>query len=427
MNRIHWHKWRDILITIICIGIILWVAWGFVNQFIETVLLFLLSMTIAFLISPIVDFLERRHIPRILSAILIYIVSIVLLAGFFYALTSSLVKQAITFSDTVVNFVWSIPNNFSAFINFLRQQGIPENNIRDAYNQIQYQVTSFASSATAGVLNIVLFVINTFLDFIIILVISFYLTIDGKRIRDSIFNVVPQRSRPYVLLFEDALNRVVGNYIRGQLTLALLIGVLVALVCLITGLGQFALIFGVLGFLFETIPMVGPGLASISPIIASLLLPNPFPRTLIVLACFVVIQVIESNILGPRIVGHAVGLHPVASILALLVFARLFGSVYGAFGGAAGALVATPIVAAIWVVIASFYRSMHGETAEQMLAKKRAPWTFKRPSLSTSFRFKRTRKLGSEEEQIAADDTAAREEEALLPPDVRQDNPKKPV
>jgi len=112
--------------------------------------------------------------------------------------------------------------------------------------------------------------------------------------------------------------------------------------------------------------MVGPALASIPAILISLLLPDPFPRTYVILIYFIIIQLIESNILGPRIVGHAVGLHPVASILALIVGVQLFGPF--------GALLATPILAAVWVVITSFYRSFRGESADEMLANKRTSW-----------------------------------------------------
>jgi hypothetical protein len=112
--------------------------------------------------------------------------------------------------------------------------------------------------------------------------------------------------------------------------------------------------------------MVGPALASIPAILISLLLPDPFPRTYVILVYFIIIQLIESNILGPRIVGHAVGLHPVASILALIVGVQLFGPF--------GALLATPILAAVWVVVTSFYRSFRGESADEMLANKRTSW-----------------------------------------------------
>jgi hypothetical protein len=117
--------------------------------------------------------------------------------------------------------------------------------------------------------------------------------------------------------------------------------------------------------------MVGPFLASIPAIAISLLLPDPFPRTFIIIGYFILIQTLESNILGPRIVGHAVGLHPIASIFALIIGAQLFG--------AFGALLATPLVAAAWVVIASLYTTLiRGETPEQMLSKRRSPWIRRR-------------------------------------------------
>ncbi|GCE25015.1 hypothetical protein KDA_04990 [Dictyobacter alpinus] len=385
MGQINWQQRRDILISIICIGIIAWTLWNLVNQFIDAVFLLLLSMAIAFLITPVTNFFERQGASRLVATIISYVFVLLILGLFSYILVVSFVNQVTGFSDTVVGFTRDIPARYSSFLQFLREQaGIPQTRIDQTLAQLNSQVTGFANAAVTNTINIIIVLTSTFLNFLIVLMVSFYLTLDGKRIRDSIVSIMPKRSLSTTLLFEDALTRVVGNYIRGQLTLALVIGVAVAIVCWATGLGQFALIFGVLGFLFETIPMIGPGLASISPILASLLLPNPFPRTLIVIVCFIFIQLLESNILGPRIVGHAVGLHPVVSIMSLLVFARLFGSSYGAFGGAVGALVATPIVAAAWVVVASLYRSARGETADQILARKRAPWSLKRPSPSSS-------------------------------------------
>src|SRR5207248_1224265 len=187
-----------------------------------------------------------------------------------------------------------------------------------------------------------------------------------------LINIIPKRWMSTVLLFEDALNRVVGNYIRGQLTLAVIIGVLGGVGSAWLGLSSYALIIGVLAFVFETIPMVGPTLASIPAILLSLLLPEPFPRTFWIIIYFVAVQMIESNILGPRIVGHAVGLHPIASIMALIIGAQLFG--------AFGALLATPIVAAAWVVIASLFRSARGETADQIMAHKRTGWVIHPPN-----------------------------------------------
>ena len=251
-------------------------------------------------------------------------------------------------------------------LDWLVKQGIPISSINKAISTIEDQANALALTLAANLVSIVQIVTDIIINILLVAVLSFYLTLDGKRIRNALVSIAPKESMPHVSLFEDALSRVVGNYIRGQLTLATIIGVLAGVGCYFLGLYNFALIIGVLAFIFETIPMVGPALASIPAILISLLLPDPFPRTYVILIYFIIIQLIESNILGPRIVGHAVGLHPVASILALIVGVQLFGPF--------GALLATPILAAVWVVVTSFYRSFRGESADEILATKRTSW-----------------------------------------------------
>ncbi|MBA2392912.1 MAG: AI-2E family transporter [Ktedonobacteraceae bacterium] len=374
MGQVNWQRTRDILLCVICIGIIFWASWSVLGQFVDAILIFLLSMAVAFLVTPAVNLLVKNGIPRLLAALVVYVVVLAVLAGLFYELVFSLIQQVQAVSDTVVAFFNNLPGWYGQVYTFLLKQGIPQANIDSAVNQIRDQAVTFARSAATNALNILFILSNLFINLALVTVLSFYLTLDGKRIRDSIIGIAPKRSLSNVLLFEDALNRVVGNYIRGQLTLALIIGTCAGAICLVTGLGNYALIVGVLGFLFETIPMVGPFLASIPAILLSLLLPDPFPRTFWIIALFIMVQMLESNVLGPRIVGHAVGLHPVAAILALLVGAKMFGAL--------GALLATPAVAVIWVVIASIYRSARGESPDVMLANKRAPWTLRRPKRS---------------------------------------------
>src|SRR5947209_7286569 len=370
MERVNWSRTRDILISIICIGIILWYAWGLLlGLFVHAVVLLLLSMAVAFLLTPAVNYLQKNNMPRLIATLVMYAFVLIALGGVLYALVKSLIQQVLTFQVTVVDYANALPDRFTAFQKFLVDNGIPQSSINDALNQIRGQATAFATTLANNVLNIALIVTNTFIDILLILVLSFYFTLDGQHIRDNLVGIAPKGWMPHVLLFEDALNRVVGNYIRGQLTLAVIIGILAGSGCFFLGLPGYALVIGVLAFLFETIPMVGPALASIPAILLSLLLPEAFPRTLYIAIYFVLVQMIESNVLGPRIVGHAVGLHPIASILALIVGAQLFG--------AFGALLATPIVAAAWVVLASLYRSARGETADQMLAQKRSGWAIR--------------------------------------------------
>ena len=379
MERVNWPHVRDILISIICIGILFWAGWSIMSQFVHAIILLLLAMAIAFLVTPLVNFLNR-YIPRILATLLVFAIILAVLGGLCYALIFSLIQQITYFSNNLPSYIQNLPTTYATFQKWLLLQGVSQDNITNTLNQLQSQVTVFLQNIVTNVLNIVFFVTDILVNILLVVVLSFYLTVDGKRIRNALVGISPKRSLPHVLLFEDALNRVVGNYIRGQLTLAMIIGILAGMGCWIFHLGNYALIVGVMAFLFETIPMVGPALASIPALLISLLLPDPFPRTLYVLIYFIVVQMVESNILGPRIVGHAVGLHPVASILALIIGAQLFG--------AFGALLATPIVAAAWVVIASLYNSIRGESADTMLAtSRRGTWVRKRENDTPRRRF----------------------------------------
>src|SRR5579859_6241976 len=291
--HIKWSRTRDILICTICVGIIIWASWSVLGQFVDAIVILLLSMAIAFLLNPAANFLERCQIPRLAATLMVYIIVLGLLGWLGYLLVFSLINQALTFSDTIKGFATSLPETLSATRVFLEKQGhIPPSNINQAIAQIQSQASDFATSLATNAVDLVFVVSNAFLDILLVIVLSFYLTLDGKRIRSSLFSIVPKRSMPSVRIFDEALSRVVGNYIRGQLTLAIIVGVASSFFCIFTGLEKYALICGVLAFLFETIPMVGPGLASVTPLILSLLLPEPFPRTFVIAACFLGLQIV---------------------------------------------------------------------------------------------------------------------------------------
>ena len=282
MERVNWQRTRDILISMICIGIIVWYAWGLLlGVFVHAVVLLLLSLAVAFLLTPAVNFLAKNGIPRAAATLIMYVVVLAVLGGLAYALVFSLIQQVLAFSDKIALYASQLPTLSAKFQQFLVAQGIPQSSINSALSEIQGQATSFAQSTATNVLNIALIVTNTLIDLLLVLVLSFYFTLDGKHLRDSIISIVPKRSMPHVLLFEDALNRVVGNYIRGQLTLALIIGVLAGVGCFFLGLSGYALIIGVLAFLFETIPMVGPGSGIDSSYIVVALATGAFPAYLL--------------------------------------------------------------------------------------------------------------------------------------------------
>src|SRR6266581_4849937 len=170
MERVNWSRTRDILISIICIGIILWYAWGLLfGLFVHAVVLLLLSMAVAFLLTPAVNYLQKNNMPRIIATLVMYAFVLIALGALAYAI--------------------ALPDRLTALQKFLESNGIPQSSINDALNQIRGQATAFATALANNVLNIALILTNTFIDMLLIVVLSFYFTLDGKRIRDNLINI----------------------------------------------------------------------------------------------------------------------------------------------------------------------------------------------------------------------------------------------
>jgi predicted PurR-regulated permease PerM len=162
-------------------------------------------------------------------------------------------------------------------------------------------------------------------------VISFYLLIDGPTFRARSLALIPPQHRAKALVLQDNVSRLLGGYLRGQLTLALIIGVLADVGTALFGLA-YAVVLGVLAGLFELVPMFGPILSVVPAVLVALFM--PFPTVIWVLLFFLAIQQVENNVLAPHIGGHAVGLHPLGARFARLAGFQLAGLVGGLFGAA---------------------------------------------------------------------------------------------
>jgi predicted PurR-regulated permease PerM len=159
--------------------------------------------------------------------------------------------------------------------------------------------------------------------------------------------------RPGARRVFSEIARVFGAYVRAQLLVALSLGLLVAVVLLAFGV-PYALFLALFAALAELIPMVGPIVGAVPALLVSATM--PLPTVIWVGVAFVFIQLIESNILVPRMVGRAVGIHPIGSILALALGFQL--------GGIIGALFAVPLAGLLWVLVSTAVRAWRDKRIE---------------------------------------------------------------
>src|SRR5229473_7080878 len=157
MERVNWQRVRDILIVVICIGILVWAAFSIIGIFVHAILLLLLAMAVAFLVTPLVNFLHR-YIPRLFATLIIYVFVLSGLIALCYALVFSLIEQVNYFSTHLPGYVQNLPTTYATIQNWLIKQGIPETSINKAISTIEDQANALAVSIATNLVSIVLIV-----------------------------------------------------------------------------------------------------------------------------------------------------------------------------------------------------------------------------------------------------------------------------
>ncbi|MDW7670604.1 MAG: AI-2E family transporter [Bacillota bacterium] len=200
-------------------------------------------------------------------------------------------------------------------------------------------VTNWLLSSLGTVIRGASSLISSLVTLVTVPVLTFYFMKDGDQISAAIQKMVPPASRSWIFPLSRQIDHVLAGFIRGQLIVAVIVGILSGTALLILGI-DFAIILGIIAGITNIIPYLGPFIGAV-PAVLMALLTSPL-KTLWVVAAFVVIQQVESSIISPRIVGHRVGLHPILMILSLLVGGALWGLV--------GLIIAVPLAGIIRVL-----------------------------------------------------------------------------
>ncbi|GCE30174.1 hypothetical protein KDA_56580 [Dictyobacter alpinus] len=327
-------------------GVVLLVLW-LVGHVIQAVLLLTIAALLAYALLPAVKILER-FMPRFLAILIVYLLLLGALGVLLYLIISAAIVQ-VTSLSAYIQFLLTPAKNgqLTPLEQTVRSLGISESQISSIRDQLVTGIEGFSGSIVPLLTGFG----NAILDIIVVAVLSIYLLADGSRVSDWLRQNMPQRQQGRMKFLLDTLQRVVGGYIRGQILLCSIVGVAVGAGMQILHV-PFALLLGVLAFLLEFIPVLGTLISG--AICVLLALTQGWVIAVIVLVYFVVVHILEGDILGPRIVGKTIGLHPVVSLAALIAGSELFGIV--------GALLASPIAGvlqALFVAIWVEWRAMH--------------------------------------------------------------------
>lgn len=322
---------------------------------------------LAYLLYPLVRLLGRIRIPRILAVIIVYLLLLGLMV-----VGSLLIGQIFVQMGDFANELPEVVEQASETLNAVTSwfgtimagaQGLLADLIgfesADQFSEtIREQVAGGLASATTGLSNLLgnLFteggglllggatsIISGTALFIFILLASAYFLFDFERVTANFYRLVPVRWRAVYTDVSGKADNAIGGYLRGQLLISLILGVVIWLGLTIMGV-PLALSIGFIAGIFNIVPYLGPIIGAIPGVLLALTI-SPLTAVLAI-GLFVLANLLESNLLQPIVLGKVVQLHPLTVMLSIMMGLSLFGLV--------GALLAVPLVTFIKVMLEDY-------------------------------------------------------------------------
>ncbi|MCF7795912.1 AI-2E family transporter [Patescibacteria group bacterium] len=302
-----------------------------------------LSIFLTMIISPFADKMqEKRGFPRWLSILVVYLLILSVVSVAVGMLIPTLAKELILFSNKIPDMANGIISNLSPGI-----QSAITSSLSDLASKLSSQTTSIVSKF-GGIL-------GGLGQALIVFVISFYMSIEEKGIEKFIKSVTPKKHTEKTIQLLKKIQDKVGGWVRGELILILIIGVLSYIGLIILGV-NYALLLAIIAGLTELIPYIGPWIGAIPAILIGF---TQSPgKAIMVAILYIIIQQLENALIVPKVMNKSVGLHPIVIIIVIIIGMNWFGIL--------GALIAVPVTAMIQIIASEYL-----EFDQEVFIKKR--------------------------------------------------------
>jgi predicted PurR-regulated permease PerM len=300
------------------------------------------ALIVAAAILPAARFGERYRVPRGITVLVVYLLVAGIIALMGRLLWPALREQAVQFMDQLPRMIDNVRGWLGDLAAYVGQWGaeLPTPN-GDGLQGIVGTLIANTLRVTAGA-------VGAAFGFLAIVIIAAYLVMDARRIGDTLLGLLPPAHRPMAASLAGPVIDRIGGYVRGQLVSSVFVGILIAIALSALGV-RYGLLIGALAAVFNIVPFVGATIAAVLGVLSAL-------NESVALAGVTALvmwgaQTVEGKFLAPHFVGRATGLHPLAVLLALLAGAHMAGLV--------GALVAVPLLAAVWEIVRTLYVDPH--------------------------------------------------------------------
>lgn len=326
---------------------------------------FIVGLVLAYFIAPLINKFDKR-LPRWAAILIVYAIVALVLVAIILLIVPPLISQV---SRLILRF--TDPNQLQALLRELLgwyERTVPpqlqspiEQTAQNALPAIQGNLMGIVQTAGAFLLSRITGVfgfLSFFVGFLVVPIWLFYVLNDSRRGKLFFNRMLDHRIRPDVWNSWALIDRTLSAFIRGQLTLGVIIGLAVwlGLVVLdfIPGIEiDYILVLAIWAGIAELVPMIGALLGAIPAVIVAFIIGGP-ASAIAVLILFIIIQFFENNFLVPRIIGESVGVHPAILLVAIIVLGADFGFI--------GVIAAAPLTAIARDLYLYAYRRLSGNT-----------------------------------------------------------------
>jgi predicted PurR-regulated permease PerM len=320
-----------------------------VSRIFNIAVLFVFGAIIALLLNPLVDSIEA--LPpfrgrRGLSALALGLLLIAALAAVVALIVPELVSQASAFGNQLPDLLQRAQDAVNGTQGAIDRTGL------GLHLTIPKGLDSLTGSVVGSAVQVISGAVAAVINVLLVTVISIYLMIEGKQLVVATRKLFPAEREQFFDFMVVATGSTIAAYVRGQLVMALVMGVYTGVAMSLLGV-HYAVVLGVAAFFLEFLPLIGAPVAMALAVLVALF-QGPVVAVLAA-AAGLGGHAIEAYIIGPRVTGHATRLHPLAAMAALLIGAEV--------GGVLGALFAVPLAGIVNVFLGALYRGRRGEEA----------------------------------------------------------------
>ncbi len=330
----------------------------------------IIAIIFAYIIDPIVNYLERKGVKRQFGVIIVYI-SVILIFGILIvsvipktinevsnllaslpAMVDTLIKDVNNFlTEVFAKFNIELPENF---INVYKESNpkvngdveTPQivsdilNSMKKAINELIVKMQGSLMGSLSNIVSKLYGFLTSAFRLVLIIIFSFYFSVDKERFILKVKKAMPNKYREDISYLTSNIDTALQQFIRGRMLLAIFVGVLTMLYLLVLRV-DFAIIIGLITCVADIIPYIGPFLGC-APAVLFAFMDSPM-KALWVLILFVIVQWIENNILAPKLIGDSTGLNPLVILISIIIGGGIFG--------VWGMVISVPLTSIIFILV----------------------------------------------------------------------------